>query len=227
MLHFPCLEWAVYTTIVWWVKLKASLVNCGCPLAKDMALQRQCVQTSLLHSWDFMLLSWRLERGSCLYYLKKDWQLLGLENFYCWRKRTFYHSGFMLNYHVTCHRLCCLVDDNSLQWTDFPLGWRRTTLHIRHDNPCQQHSSATCFIWCFVGLKLSDTLNDISAFRSNRSSATQSFPTITPSMSPSACPGSFLNEDSTFPLGWWRKSLHPSILRCAYFWLLFVLHGLD
>lgn len=63
LLHFPCLEWAVYTTIVWWVKLKASLVNCGCPLAKDMALQRQCVQTSLLHSWDFTHLSSKLKRS--------------------------------------------------------------------------------------------------------------------------------------------------------------------
>lgn len=28
LLHFHSLEWAVYTTIVWWGKLKASLVNC-------------------------------------------------------------------------------------------------------------------------------------------------------------------------------------------------------
>lgn len=89
---FPCLAWAVYTPIVWWVKLKASLVHCGCPFAKDIALQRQCVQTSLSHSWDFMLLSLRLDRGSRLYYVR---DILTFTWIKAWK---FYH-GLMLNYH--------------------------------------------------------------------------------------------------------------------------------
>jgi len=99
LLRFPCLERAVYTTIVWWVKLKASLVNCGCPFAKDMALQRQCVQTSLLHSRDFMLLSLRLEREKkdCFMCRKTSQPLYASwhENCYSWRITTFYDRALM------------------------------------------------------------------------------------------------------------------------------------
>lgn len=107
--HSPCLEWAMYTTIVWWVKLKASLVNCGCPLAKDTKLQRHCVQTSFLHSWDFMVLSLRLEKKKELCWVEENVTTCLFFMMYSWDKIPLHQTGFMFNYKYNEVHLCYVI----------------------------------------------------------------------------------------------------------------------